>query len=126
MAKKSAKTSSPKQTREQKQAERLKLAAKVAALRTGKDKLSFRAIEKKLAKELDLDPARPFGGFVAFNLFKLVKKNAKPAPKNPATKTAAKVPPYAVRKELREKTLAVGRKKATKTVETSEVPSVTA
>jgi hypothetical protein len=125
MAKKNTKkTVAAKKTRRTPE-ERLKLAAKVAELKT-KEKLSFRAIEAKLAKELDLDPARPFGGFVAFNLFKLVKKNGKAAPKNPSTKTAAKVPPYAVRKELRERTLAVGRKKATKTVETTEAQPVSA
>jgi hypothetical protein len=72
-----------------KAAAREKLIAKVVALRTGKDKLSFRAIEQKLAKELGLDPTRPFGGFRAFNLFNSATKHNGNGKVKATTKKAA-------------------------------------
>jgi len=73
-----------------------KLTARVLTLKA--DGHSFREIEKRMAKDLGLDPSRAFGGFVAFRLFKAAPKadqtaaakSAKAAKKTSTKKPAAK------------------------------------
>jgi hypothetical protein len=97
-------------------AAKAKLTAAIVECRM-KEKLSFRAIEKKFAKQLGFDPEASFGGFKAFKIFHAAKAATKNGNgKAAVAKTEKKASVFGLRNLVTEQKKAkAAAKKAAKT-----------